>query len=193
MTPGDLCSRWRMEGKFKSCIFSDKLVGFVDSSTCDLLAIYNLFRFLEVKNSKKIQKIKDPMLAIKSHIPILPILHSSNPTPFKSYTLPTLHSSNQSYTFQYFTLPILHSSNLLSVKCYWFAFTAKNHKFCICKKFTFSPQTMNLNILRNIIKYITLVGLPWSVLSVTVQQTAPMSSSPEFTRVSPPPCPGYSL
>ena len=47
-----------MEGKFKSCIFSDKLVGFVDSSTCDLLAIYNIFRFLEVKNSNQLEKLE---------------------------------------------------------------------------------------------------------------------------------------
>ena len=31
------------------------------------------------------------MYSIKSHNPIL---HSSNPTPFQSYTLPILHSSN---------------------------------------------------------------------------------------------------
>ena len=69
------------------------------------------------------------MKSIKSHIPIL---HSSNPTLFQSYTLQILHSSNptpfksytfnptsfQSYTFQSFTIPILHSSNLTLFQSY---------------------------------------------------------------------------
>ena len=41
--------------------------------------------------------------------------------------------------------------------------------------------------------YIIIIysGRPWLVSSV-MEMTAPMSSSPEFTRVSPPSCPGYS-
>ena len=48
----------------------------------------------------------------------------SNPTPFQSYTLPILHSSNPTLfqcnpiLFQSYTLPILHSSNPKPIQSY---------------------------------------------------------------------------
>ena len=76
----------------------------LDTEECKSSAGNNLYGIKKIKKyrSNVIHKITQSNTPLK--ICTLPILHSSNPTIFQSYTF-------QSYTFQSYTLPISHSFN----------------------------------------------------------------------------------